>query len=133
MLACSCPVEFAKANQLIDMGPQWQSENAKVIVIATMESTGIPTKVGTHSAVAARFHIEAVLRGKVKGEAVLVPYLYSSEGNYACCDASKRYLLFLDDAPDGVSYPVNGKFGVYEISGHPPSPSAKAAESSSTK
>lgn len=123
-----CLASVAVGNQLVDLGPREHARRASVIVVATLDSTGIPAKVRDFSSTAARFKVDAVLKGEVAGEFVLVPYRYASEFSYDCCDHTKRYLLFLQAPAGDVYYPVNGRFSIYEISGHPPTSSGKPVE-----
>jgi hypothetical protein len=119
-----CLVGDAGGNQLADLGPREHARRASVIIVATLESTGISAKVGDFSSTAARFKVDAVLKGEVAGQFVLVPYRYASEFSYDCCDKTKRYLLFLQAPAGEIYYPVNGRFSIYEISGHPTSSSS---------
>lgn len=110
---------IACGNQLVNVGIEEHSKRADVIVVGTLDSAAIPFKNNGRDALAARFKVQAVLKGKTEGSIVLVPYLYASEASYSCCDPTKQYILFLSSPYNGIYYPVNGRFSVYEISGHP--------------
>lgn len=110
---------FACGNQLVNVGAAEHAKRADVIVIGILDSAAIPFKNNGRDALAARFKVQAILKGKTESSFVLVPYLYASEASYACCDPTKQYVLFLSSPYNGIYFPVNGRFSVYEISGHP--------------
>lgn len=117
--------EATRANELINIGIEENWKQADLVVVAVVARSGIAFAKDRPDSLAAEFTVEATLKGKAEKLKILVPYRYSVESSFRCCDAGKRYMLFLNKYTSDVYYPVDGRFSLYEIGENPPKPMPK--------
>jgi hypothetical protein len=105
------------ANELVDLGPKANLERADAVAIGTATEIGIHARPEYPSQTFMRIKVEAVLKGEIRVESILVPYgRYSAE--FRCKDGvvGQRYLLFLNRGEEPTLYfPQDFCYGVNEL------------------
>lgn len=127
MVLFSTACSTTRANELVNIGIEENFKQADLVVVAVVTQSGIAFRPDRPDSLAAEFTVEATLKGRAEKPTILVPYRYSVESSFRCCEVGKRYMLFLNKFTPEVYYPVDGRFSLYEIGENPPKPTPAPA------
>jgi hypothetical protein len=110
-------VPSAYANKVLEKSFREKFEESDLIVIGVVREIGLVTDAEYPRTKSARVEVEAVLKGEDK-KTIFVAYVTGNpEFDPVCCTVDKRYIFFLEGGKL-VSYDsVNGRFGIYRLTG----------------